>query len=121
MFQSLTRPYFFHGSPALVPYFLKSYACQKYVSVEVHVRTASMLTDAASLPHVNTTVSAQPRRHSPSIMVVAVNVQHFLSLDAEDSASGQDRFLFGMGHEVPGKNAFSETCVALAPEPCEAG
>jgi hypothetical protein len=26
MFQSLTRPYFFHGSPVVCPYLLKSYA-----------------------------------------------------------------------------------------------
>lgn len=28
MFQSLTRPYFFHGSPAVLPYCLNSYAGQ---------------------------------------------------------------------------------------------
>jgi hypothetical protein len=38
MFQSLTRPYFFHGSPSVCPYFLKS---------------ASMLREAASLHHVS--------------------------------------------------------------------
>jgi hypothetical protein len=37
MFQSFTRPYFFHGSPVVCPYLLKSYTG---VSLCVVVRTA---------------------------------------------------------------------------------
>lgn len=97
IFQSFTRPYFFHGSPAVLPYFLKSWGV---VSVDLYSgwvagHTASMLTDAASLSSKCQSIIGEEKGRGlfgtaqgdvPSVVVVAVNVEDLLAFYTEHTA-----------------------------------
>jgi hypothetical protein len=49
--------------------------------------TASMFSDAASLLLVSSRPPSTCRDNIPAIVVVAVDVEHFLALDTKDTAS----------------------------------
>lgn len=89
-FQSLTRPYFFHGSsPSLkLPYFLNSYSTSEMCvrqtgSMDVQPRCSR------KRPHCHARQScsmpAGKEGLLPAIVVVTIDVQNLLSFDTEDA------------------------------------
>ena len=98
MFQSFARPYFFHGSDEADDglYFLNS--CngnQISMGIGQHstdrvLRTYSKLTEAASLSslqHDFPSLIATLSNHLRAVVVIAVDVEHFLALDTEDTVA----------------------------------
>lgn len=95
MFQSLGRPYFFHGSlPLSLPYFLKSWEQKDKSSV---VKTWSEETYGFDVNRRSLTAQSlawcnkrSVEGYAPAVVIVAVDVQHLLALNTQHTVALSD-------------------------------